>query len=163
MFKIRTGYTLFWLKKKSGVMYKLEKLGVFLCHSQFETIKSRAIGTLFKSHSFFTCCEDVLQELNQKIKEAMLEEGPPFLLTLGFQSHLPPLSYIGESPIIKQDMILIEAEMKHTDKVFGKSIHSDDTHRSRTMAYNRLTTNHSHLAFCPNRWESYKYICYEVK
>ena len=43
--------------------------------------------------------------------------GPPFVLTLGFQSHLPPISYKRSSPVIKQDTILVESETQYADQV----------------------------------------------
>merc|ERR1712115_634224 len=38
-------------------------------------------------------------------------------LTPGYQFHLPPHDYIGNSPIIKQDTILMESEIQHAGEV----------------------------------------------
>ena len=108
VFKIGTRHTLYQLKNKATVMQELDQLRVYLHHFQFETIKSRVIGTLYKSHSFFTRREDALQELKNRIKVATGEVVPPFVLARGFQSRLSSLSYTGESPIIKQETIFIE-------------------------------------------------------
>ena len=40
-----------------------------------------------------------------------------FILTPGFQTHLPPISYDGTSPVIKQDTILVETKTQHADQV----------------------------------------------
>ena len=91
-------------------MQNLESMDVYLRHPQLETIKKKVIGTLFKSHSFYTRRDDALAELQERIRSTNGAEGPPFVLTPGFQTHLPPISYEGESPVIKQDTILVEAE-----------------------------------------------------
>lgn len=92
-------------------------MGVYLRHSQLETIKTKVIGTLFKSHSFYTRREDAIAELRQRIKVINGTEGPPFILTPGCQTHLPPISYKDNSPVIKQDTILVESETQHADPV----------------------------------------------
>ena len=69
-------------------MQELNTMGVYLCPSQLETIKSKIIGILFKSHSFYTCQQDVLKELKERIIEATGNEGTKFVLTPGFQTHL---------------------------------------------------------------------------
>ena len=92
-------------------------MGAYLRHLQLETIRTQVIGTLFKTHSFYTRREDALDELKKRIIEIKGERGPPFSLTPGLQSHLPPISYEGKSPVIKQDMILVETQTKHADKV----------------------------------------------
>ena len=71
-------------------MQHLDTMGVYLRHSQLEIIKRKIIGTLFKSHSFYTRREDALKELKERIKSTTGEEGPPFVLAPGFQLHLPP-------------------------------------------------------------------------
>ena len=44
-------------------------------------------------------------------------ECPPFFLTPGYQSHIPPTDYPGDSPIIKQDTILMESEIHHANEI----------------------------------------------
>merc|ERR1712115_724653 len=44
-------------------------------------------------------------------------ECPPFFLTPGYQSHIPPDNYTGDSPVIKQDTILLESEIQHADEI----------------------------------------------
>ena len=57
------------------------------------------------------------KELLERILTSTNKECPPFFLTPGYQSHLPPDDYTGNSPIIKQDTILMESEIQHADEV----------------------------------------------
>ena len=68
MFRIRTEFTIFQLKNKPGVMNQLTKMGVYLRHTQLKTIKTKIIGTLYKSHSFYTGREDAQLELKKEYK-----------------------------------------------------------------------------------------------
>ena len=116
-FKMRTKYTIYQLKNKQGVMQELQHLGVFLRHTSLETVKSKVIATLYRSHPFYTRQEDALAELKLRIKQATGHEGPPFVLNPGLQTHQPPLTYKGQSPIIRQETILVKTEIKYADTV----------------------------------------------
>ena len=116
-FKMRTRYTVYQLKNKQGVMQDLQHLGVFLRHTSLETVKSKVIATLYRSHPFYTRREDALAELKLRIKQATGNEGPPFVLNPGLQTHQPPLTYKGQSPIIRQETLLVETEIKYADIV----------------------------------------------
>ena len=117
MFKITTKFTVFQLKNMSGVMPVLSRMGVYIRHTQMKTVKSRVIVTLYMSHSFFTGREEVMKEIWERIFEKTGAESPPFLLTLYYQTHLPPISYTGIGKTIKQDTILVEEETKNVDGV----------------------------------------------
>ena len=95
----------------------LINLSVFLRHTQLETVKTKVIVTLFHSHSFFTQREDAKKELQERILKATNRECPPFFLTPGYQSHNQPMEYTGDSPIIKQDTILMESKIHHADEI----------------------------------------------
>ena len=117
MFRIRTEFTIFQLKNRPGVMNQLTQMGVYLRHTQLKTIKTKIIGTLYKSHSFYTRREDAQLELKKRIQDTSGNDCPPFILTPGLHTHSPPTHYTGESPVIKQDTILVECEIRHADQV----------------------------------------------
>ena len=54
IFRIRTIYTIYFLKNRPGTLEKLGRLQVYIRHTKLETVKSKVIATLYKSHSFFT-------------------------------------------------------------------------------------------------------------
>ena len=54
LFKIRTSKTIYYLKQNQDTMDTLTKLSVYLKHTQLESVKTKVIATLFRSHSFFT-------------------------------------------------------------------------------------------------------------
>ena len=111
LFKIQTSKSMYQLKQYPGTMDILNSYSVFLKHTQLETVKTKVIATLFCSHSFFTHREDTKKELQERILQATNRECPPFMLIPGYQSHGPPMDYHGESPIIKQDTILMERKV----------------------------------------------------
>merc|ERR1712032_1219407 len=108
---------MYQLKQYPGTMDILNSYSVFLKHTQLETVKTKVIATLFRSHSFFTRREDTKKELQERILHATNRECPPFFLTPGYQSHIPPDNYTGDSPVIKQDTILLESEIQHADEI----------------------------------------------
>ena len=83
-------------------MLELTKMGVYIKHTQLEMIKSRAIATLFKSHSFFIQYEDAIKYIKEQIIEATRSVGPPSIFTPGYHTHLPPLSHTGKSKTINK-------------------------------------------------------------
>ena len=66
---------------------------------------------------FYTQREDAQLELKKRIHDTSGNECPPFILTPGLHTHSPPTHYTGESPVIKQDTILVECEIRHADQV----------------------------------------------
>ena len=66
MIRIRTEFTVFQLKNKPGVMNQITKMGVYLRHTQLKTIKTKVIGTLYRSHSFYTQREEAQLELQKE-------------------------------------------------------------------------------------------------
>jgi hypothetical protein len=117
LFKIRTSKSMYHLKNHPGTMDTLNTWSVYLRHTQLDTVKTKTIATLFCSHSFFTRREDTKREIIERIHKATNRECPPFILTPGYQTHLPPTDYYGNSPIIKQDTLLMESETKHADEI----------------------------------------------
>lgn len=66
-------------------MEELENLVVYLKQTTLETIKTKVIATLFKSHSFFTSRKNTIVELRAKTLAHTGQESPPFVLTPGYQ------------------------------------------------------------------------------
>lgn len=78
MFWIQTKHTIYQLKNTPSTMQALKAMNVYLRHSQLETIKTKVIGTLFKSHSFYTQREDATEELKQRILATKGESSYPY-------------------------------------------------------------------------------------
>ena len=117
MMKIKTSHTMFELKNLPGVVQELESLAIYSKQISLETIKTKVITTLFKSHSFFTRREDIVAELRARVLAHTGQESPLFVITPDYQTHLPLIDYNGNRLVIEQDTILVEAETKHADTI----------------------------------------------